>query len=469
MYYIVIDQGTSSTKGFLFNSKGSILHKNRIKHKLYKPKPFHIESDAIEIVCAIKQLFKEMIDASDKTPIRKAGISVQRSTFLFWEKKTKKPVTPAISWQDSRAKNIIKIFEKYRNQLWDITGSPLSAHFGGPKFYYFIKNNKKLKRRIENGEIFFGSLSAFIAHEITGTATIDHSIACRTLFYDITKGAWSQFLLNLFNVPLKCLPTLVPIKYSYGNILRTNIPLSIVIGDQQAALIGQEGWDPKSMGANFGTSGSIQYNVGRKPLKIKGLITSVLYSEENHKMFMVEGTINACNAVFYHLEEKLNIPHKKMKWDKRVALINTNGIFIPGFNGLASPYWKNGFKDILLDLDSDPNDIIRAAMESIGFLTNDIIECLKREKLKISKTISISGGAARPPLLQFISNVTGFQLRHFAVKDRTALGVYRMIKNDYKKNNNQIIDKIFLPEKSKNINQKKAKWSMGILKYNLNK
>ena len=300
MNYIVIDQGTSSTKAFLFNALGHFLHSNKIKHELYRPKQFYVESDPSIILNAIKLLFQEMVEKSGKTEIHRAGLAVQRSTFLFWEKETCRPVTPALSWQDSRAYGIVEEFKEFGGKLWEITGTPLSAHFGGPKFLHLIRKDQSLKRRVHNGDLYFGPLSAFLSQAITGLPSIDDSIACRSLFYNISKREWSAFALDLFQIPQTCLPPLVPIKKNYGTFFETDIPLSIIIGDQQAALIGQGGLKTGSMGANFGTSGSIQYNAGRKPFIIKGLISSVLYSDEQKRMFMVEGTINACNALFYH-------------------------------------------------------------------------------------------------------------------------------------------------------------------------
>ena len=153
MNYLVIDQGTSSTKALLFNATGQILHQNRIKCLLEKPKPFHVEVDPLCILENIKELFREMVDASEKPGIKCAGIAIQRSTFLFWEKETCKPVTPAISWQDCRATNITNSFQSYEKKLWSITGTPLSAHFGGPKFLHMIQKNKKLAARIDQGEL----------------------------------------------------------------------------------------------------------------------------------------------------------------------------------------------------------------------------------------------------------------------------------------------------------------------------
>ncbi len=132
MSYIVIDQGTSSTKAFLFSAKGKILHQKKKKYKLKTPKPFHIECDPQIILSDVIYLFNEMVTKANNKNIHGLGFAFQRSTFLFWEKSTCMPVTPAISWQDSRATVILDKFKKYEEKIWEITGAPLSAHFGGP-------------------------------------------------------------------------------------------------------------------------------------------------------------------------------------------------------------------------------------------------------------------------------------------------------------------------------------------------
>ena len=146
-----------------------------------------------------------------------------------------------------------------------------------------VQNNKTLKKKAKSGEVYFGPLSAFIVHAITGHAAIDESIAGRTLMYDLHSGGWSQFTLDLFDVPIDCLPPIKPVKYEYGNFLNSEIPLLAVIGDQQSALIGQSGLKKYTIGANFGTSASIQYNVGSKPVVTPGLISSILFSNQKSK------------------------------------------------------------------------------------------------------------------------------------------------------------------------------------------
>ncbi len=471
MSYIVIDQGTSSTKAFVFSNKGEILHQKKIKYKLERPKLFHIECNPKTILDDIVCLFNEMVTKEKSKSIHGLGFAFQRSTFLFWEKSTCIPLTPAISWQDSRATVILDRFKRYEREVWEITGAPLSAHFGGPKFYYMVQNNKNLKEKAKSGEVYFGPLSAFIVHAITGKAAIDESIAGRTLMYDLQSGEWSKFTLDLFDVPIDCLPPIKPVKYEYGNFLNSEIPLLAVIGDQQSALIGQSGLKKYTIGANFGTSASIQYNVGSKPVFASGLISSILFSNQKSKYFILEGTINACNALFHHLEKVLNIPHEKMHWDVRAKGIKTEGIYVPGFSGISAPYWKPGFPDIFNDTGEEPNQIIRAGMESIGFLFNDILNCFSESGVELPKSINASGGAARPVLLQFISSLTNLEIYYSDLKDRTAVGVYKILNNEEYRDANELNNRgiRFKPECLINKNEKEEKWHRTLIDSNLKK
>ena len=179
---------------------------------------------------------------------------------------------------------------------------------------------------------------------------------------------------------------------------------------------------------------------------------------------MVEGTINACNSLFYHLENEMGISHKEMKWDERAANTETNGVFIPGFSGIAAPYWIQGFDDVYVDLDknSDQSTIVRAGMESIGLLVNDILECLAPVMKSKPGLLTAAGGGARAPLLQFIADLTGIPVGHSAMKDRTAYGVYRLLNPDYESDSSKSIDLIFSPNPSEIIKEKKLKWKAAI-------
>ena len=183
---------------------------------------------------------------------------------------------------------------------------------------------------------------------------------------------------------------------------------------------------------------------------------------------MVEGTINACNSIFYHLENILSIPHENMLWHKRIENIDTQGIFIPGFSGISAPYWKPGFDDVYVDLESDPDQIIRAGMESIGFLFNDILNCFKDSEMKIPEPLTASGGAARPALLQFISSLIDMEVCYFDIKDRTAIGVYKILnENSLDSDSNYKKLKSFKPKFLPNKNRKKTKWDKTLIGSNI--
>ena len=430
--YLVIDQGTSSTKGFLFKKNGEMFYKETIKHRLNYLSRNHIECDASDILNACKTLIANLASLTNNS-ILSMGLSVQRSTFLFWDRKNIKPVTTALSWQDSSSKNIVEKIIEHSDWIYKTTGLPLSPHFGGPKYQKMITDDPLLYKKIQNGQLIFGSLSSYITHALTQTASIDHSIASRTLLLNVHSCNWSQECLDLFKIPKSCLPYLMPTKADYGRVLKYDFNLNCVIGDQQGALVGQNGLSKNSIGMNFGTSASVLNNTGDHPKIIDGLVTSVLFSDPLKKVYISEGTINACNSLFYYLEDILNIRHKKMVWDKRCKKENTEGIFISGFSGIAAPYWLSGFKDIYYKINkNNKNEIIRAAMESIGFLVNDIMKMLDDNNTKNSSFITASGGGARDSLLQFISDISGQIIKRPKVRDKTAIGVFRILCDNYK-------------------------------------
>ena len=463
-YYLVLDQGTSSTKAFLFDEYLQILFKDRIKHSLEYPANHQVQSDALEIAHACKELTKKALNFSQNIGgyISSAGLAVQRSTFLFWDKRTKKPLTSAISWQDNRSQDIVSDLAHESDRIFNITGTPFSPHFGGAKFLHFTKNDPILKKSVLTQKTCFGPLSTFLTHYLTNTLVIDYSIACRTQLLDLNNLKWSSALCKLFHFPNKSLLPLCNNVQSFGKMTLDGmtVPLNVVIGDQQAALLGQGGWSSGSIALNFGTSGSVCVNTGENPVIVPNLLTSVLNSDQEKMIFMLEGTINACNSLFYWLEKELNIDHKDMVWDERCKDESTNGIFIPGVTGIAAPYWKSELGTVKIGLENAKKDeIIRAAMESIGFLVHDIIKQMDL-KNALPDMLTASGGGARAPLLQFIADILMITVGHISLKDRTAIGVLQLL---HKQNTGNYLSvgskcsEIFKPRMKKVTRAKKLK------------
>jgi glycerol kinase len=397
------------------------------------------------------------------------GMAVQRSTFLFWDKQSLKNYTQAISWQDSRAQKENDRFLEHSDIIQKLTGVPLNSHFGAPKYLHFVESDPQLKERCENDKVWFGTLSSYLAHSFTGHPAIDESIAGRSLLMNLDEVAWDNELCSLFDIPKRCLPPITPTVHDYGivEIDEERIPLRCVIGDQQAALIGQGGHEHGTIAMNFGTSGSVQFNAGNSPTRVTGLLSNVLFSNNTDRNYLLEGTITSCSSMFYWLENKLDISHKNMKWDKRCEKCETEGILIPGFAGIAAPYWIDGFEDIYFNLDNSSNDeMIRSAMETIGFLVHDIYRSIVKETKINPQMITASGGGAREPLLQFIADLLQIKIGHTTLKDRTALGVYKLLcrSNGHATQPESVeCDKIFTPQIESNIREKKLQnWKSAI-------
>jgi len=460
-FYLVLDQGTSSSKIFLFDEGGDIVFSDRERHLLNRPKEHHVESNPIDILNVCTKLISSAISfaKSKNGKIECMGMAVQRSTFLFWDKQNLKHYTQAISWQDSRTQKESDKFFDHSDRIQDITGVPLNSHFGAPKYIHFTENDKILKEKCKNDIVWFGPLSSYLTHSFTGVPAVDESIAGRSLLMNLDEIAWDNELCLLFNIPKFCLPPLTSTIYNYGivELDDTQIPFKCVIGDQQAALIGQGGIKPGTLAMNFGTSGSVQYNAGTQPERINGLLSNILFSNHTTRHYLLEGTISASSSLFHWLENELNIPHNKMRWDKRCPKTTTSGVLIPGFAGLAAPYWVDGFDSLYHNLEgASENEIIRAGMETIGFLVHDIYNAIIRETKIKPAMVTVSGGGARDPLLQFISGLLQITIGHTTLKDRTALGVYKLLKYSHK-NIDQIdsieCDKVFTP-KMNNDNRK---------------
>ncbi len=471
-HYLILDSGTSSSKVFVVSGVGSIIFSQRQKHSLRRPAPYCVESDAEQTYEACRALLRSAYEFVHGMGGRvcRIGMTVQRSTFLFWDKKTGQPKTAALNWQDSRARQLIPGWEPYRDRIHHITGIPLSAHFGGPKYAYLTRENPSL---INDTDLWFGPLSAYLCQRFTGQAAVDESIAGRSLLFNIDTVSWSNEMLDLFQVQPCHLTPLGKTVQHYGTIHLGNedIPLSCIIGDQQAALIGQGGEVRGELAMNFGTSGSVQLHTGQKPAHIKTLLANVLASDGQRRTYLLEGTINACNSLFYWLETELNIPHREMVWHERCGNTTTSGVLVPGFVGLAAPYWKDGFSTLYYQLPKDINQIIRAGMESIGFLVDDIYREMTSVISHTDSLITISGGGARQPLLQFIANLLQQPVAHSTVKDRTAMGVFRLLRkldNDESPATRASYDEVFYPtENIEYRDRKRAAWQAALARIGL--
>lgn len=431
---IVIDQGTSSTKGFLFDENLKVHQTEKIRHKVTRPKTGWAECDAKEIINSCRKILFELnhLASSEFSSIAAVGMAFQRSTFLFWDKFTNEPTGPAMSWQDSRADKLAKNMPEKRKIVQNLTGIPLSGHFGGPKYLHTIINNLEIEEGIKSGKIIFGSISSYVTYCLTGKHIIDHSICGRSLLMNLSTLSWDDSLLELFQINPKSLPEIAPTCCEFGDISieGNKIPLLCIMGDQQASLVGQGRWGKGDVALNFGTSGSVLVNSGKNPVIVPSLLSNVLFSSYEEVHFLLEGTINSVGSLFKWLEAELNISHENMLWHERCGA-KTNGVLVPGLSGISSPYWTGEFhtKTFGLDSNATSNDFVRAGMESVGLLVHDICATINDEtKINLGDIIA-SGGSSHKPLMQFIADILNKDVATSNSKDMTALGVARLVAN----------------------------------------
>ncbi len=474
---LVIDQGTSSTKAFLFDKNLNPLWNSKIRHAVVRKQSGWAECDAEKIWSVVLSLMNTASDIchSQSLTITAMGTAFQRSTFLFWNKESKRAVTQAMSWQDNRAKEVTEEIVDKSDWIHQTTGTPLSPHFGGPKFLFSIRQNRELKKKVLNGEVYFGTLSTFITHRLTGQAVMDESIASRSLLFNLNDLTWDQDLLKLFEVPINCLPDIVHTCGDFGTVSigTISVPLLCVIGDQQASLLGQNRWEAGETAINFGTSGSLLVNSGMSPVKISNLVSSILFSTDSEQLYLLEGTINSVSVLFKWLEVFLGISHEEMNWGERCHR-ETDGILIPGMNGISAPYWTGEFDTAFFDFPENchPNEYVRAGMESIGFLTHDIYNIIQQKTAIKVHDITASGGASKPELLQFISDLLGTSIWSSAGKDMTALGVARLVAEQvwdgtYRQGEIERVKK-FVPTMTENKRQQKIqRWENALRQLNI--
>jgi len=434
---VVLDQGTSATRAVAFDTGGRVVAFHT--HTIHTHRPHsgqalrqssgQAEIDPREVLASVDAVLERTLAdvARDNRHPAALGLSVQRSSFLLFDSARGQPLTPILTWQDTRAADILPRFKDRADAIARTTGIPLGPYYGGPKFAHLLARQPALRAAVRAGRIAFIPLESLLIHHLTGRLLIDETIAGRTLVFDINRRRWSDELLALFNLPERALPELVPSRHAYGALRwqRQTIPLLVCLGDQQAAMTGLGAREQGELAINLGTSGSVALHTGGQPQPAPGLLTNVAFSTPDCAEYLLEGTINAVGALFTWFAEELGRPDLARRWPELVAE-STDLILVPGVNGLAAPYWR---PDVVTTYVPHREGLsmaeqLRAGMESIAFLVADIVQAMFPDSDRFDLgEVHVGGGMARTPLLQFMSNLLQQPLHLHRVREATARGV----------------------------------------------
>lgn len=438
-YVGALDQGTTSTRFMIFDRTGSVVAIDQREHRQIFPKPGWVEHDAGEIwsnsVDVIQgALSKADLDSSDLAAV---GLTNQRETTVIWDRSTGEPVSNAVVWQDTRTARLIEELgedegpDRFRSK----TGLPLATYFAGPKARWLIDEHD-LGERASRGDLAFGTIDSWIIWNLTGGTSgglhvTDVTNASRTMLMDLGTTAWDSDLAMEIGVPTHMLPEIVDSSGQIGVCAAplSGVPLTSILGDQQAALFGQACFEPGEAKNTYGTGNFMVLNTGEKMVESKlGLLTTVGYRLEGRPtVYALEGSIAVTGSLVQWLRDNLGLISDSAEVEELAGSVDDNGdvYFVPAFSGLFAPHWRPDARGVIIGLTRYANKghIARAALESTAFQTLDVLDAMTADSGVEPTEMRVDGGmTVNDLLMQFQADVVDVDVVRPAVTETTALG-----------------------------------------------
>ena len=486
-FIISIDQGTTSSRVILFNTKGKIEFVSQYEFKQYFPKNGWVEHNPNEIWSTTLKALKNVINRANKIRghIISIGITNQRETTILWNKKTGRPIYNAIVWQDRRTQEYCKKLKnkKYENDFRKKTGLFIDPYFSATKVRWILDNVKESKKLLKSNNLLFGTVDTFLIWKLTrGKKHLTEATnASRTMLFNINNNKWDDEILKKLNIPKNILPEVKNSADDFGKtdkkITGKEIPICAVLGDQQGAAVGQTCFEKGSIKSTYGTGAFVIMNTGSKKINSKNkLLTTICYRLNNKTTYALEGSIFIAGAGVQWLRDKMKLIKKAPETEKIARSSNINdGIYVvPAFSGMGAPYWRPDARGLITGLTRDSNwqSLVRATVESVAYQSYDLFNAMNKDGLK-PRIVKIDGGmVANNWFSQFLSDTINLKVIRPKVLETTALGValfagyqvgefksLNQIKNIWQK------DKAFSP-KIKNLlrNQLLQGWKLAIRK-----
>jgi len=438
-YILAIDQGTTSTRAVIFSTEAGIIGQQQIELKQYFPEPGWVEHDAEEIWSATLNACIKVL-ASCKLPINRIsaiGIANQRETTVLWEKNTGKPIYKAIVWHDRRTANLCKQFAEdgLEQEIQTKTGLLLDPYFSASKLKWLLDTIPGLRQRAEAGEIAFGTIDSYLLYRLSGGKchATDATNASRTLLFNLQSQTWDEDLLKLFTIPRHILPEVLDSNAKFAttdpNLLGAALPITGIMGDQQAALLGQACLKPGMIKGTYGTGCFLLMNTGDKRIHSQHRMLTTVASRLNGRVsYAIEGSTFAAGATVQWLRDALHLI-KTAKETEQIAahLPHTSGVYlVPAFAGLGAPYWDPMARGAILGLTRDTGiaHIVRAALESICYQTKDLLSCIEIDSGVKAVELRVDGGmVVNKWLMQFLANILGITVIRPKAIESSVLGV----------------------------------------------
>src|SRR5688572_569875 len=465
-FIIALDQGTTSSRAVLVNSKAEIKGITQKEFTQIFPQPGWVEHDPREILKTQLGVLTDLIEKNklNNTSITAIGITNQRETTVVWDRKTGNPVYNAIVWQDKRTAPICEELKArgLSDYVRENTGLVIDSYFSGTKIKWILDNVPGAKEKANKGELAFGTIDTWLIWNLTGgkVHATDVTNASRTLLFNIRDLKWDEKLLKELSIPSSMLPEVKPSAHHFGDaeVSGMKIPINGVAGDQQAALFGQACFEPGMAKNTYGTGCFMLMNTGSKIQHSKnGLITTIAWSLDNKVEYALEGSVFIAGAAVQWLRDSMHMidQSKDSEYIASKALSSNDVYVVPAFAGLGAPYWDMYARGAIFGLtrDTGKEHIIKATLESLAYQTKDILNAMQEDSgIKLAR-LKVDGGAcANNVLMQFQADILNTPVERPEVIESTAMGAAYLAGIQigiWKKDDiirNRKIQKTFLPQ-----------------------
>ncbi len=440
-YIGAIDQGTTSTRFSVFDAAGKIVASAQKEHEQIYPQPGWVEHNPDEIWQATQDVMAQAlrqgnIRAEDLAAI---GITNQRETTVMWNRKTGRPVSNALVWQDTRVDNYVAELsrdggaDRFRSK----TGLPLSTYFSSLKIRWLLDHVAGARKQAEAGDVVFGNIDSFLTWHLTGGPDgglhiTDVTNASRTQLMDLDTLSWDRELLDVFGIPAAMLPRICSSAEAYGTAKQSavkGVPIAGILGDQQAALVGQTCFKSGEAKNTYGTGCFLLMNTGERAVRSTcGLLTTVAYKfGKEPAKYALEGSIAITGALVQWIRDNLGLIRSSPEIETLARTVEDNGgvYFVPAFSGLYAPYWKHDARGVIAGLTRYVNKghIARAVLEATAFQTREVVEAMEQDSGIALDVLRVDGGMVDNALLmQFQADILNRMVVKPVIKETTSLG-----------------------------------------------
>jgi glycerol kinase len=440
-----IDQGTTSTRFMIFDHGGNEVGRHQLEHEQILPQAGWVEHDPIEIWERTGSVVKTALNKAklSHTDLAAVGITNQRETTVVWDKTTGRAYYNAIVWQDTRTDRIASALERdgHGDTIRHKAGLPPATYFSGGKIKWILDNVDGVREAAEKGDAVFGNTDSWLIWNLTGGTdgglhVTDPTNASRTMLMDLETLEWDDELLGIFDIPRSMLPTIVPSSTDegFGKTLKNGpfggeVPITGVLGDQQAATVGQVCFATGEAKNTYGTGNFMLLNTGTELVRSEaGLLTTVCYKfGEQDTVYALEGSIAVTGSAVQWLRDQLGIISGASESESLAKQVEDNGgvYFVPAFSGLFAPYWRSDARGAIVGLSRFNTNahLARATLEAICYQSRDVADAMEKDSGVHLEVLKVDGGVTANELcMQIQADILGVPVSRPVVAETTALG-----------------------------------------------